>query len=162
VNVGVAGDTDIDLHVDTTAGCAWTAASQVGWIAIRSGASGTGDGHVHITVTANADLSSRAGTLLIGGQTVTVNQAGLVVGQDVTITGTIAALSGACPARQFTMAGRTVVTTAATTYGKNNCGDLRDGRSAKVEGRIQPDGSIMATKIDKIEGLTAPSIEVAR
>jgi hypothetical protein len=77
VGVGLLGDNDIDLHVVTAAGCTWTATSQASWITITSGASGTGDGHVHIAVAATL-LTSRSGSLVVGGVTVTVNQSGLL------------------------------------------------------------------------------------
>jgi hypothetical protein len=151
VTVGFAGDADIDLHVVTTSGCAWTAVSQVTWITIRSGASGTGDGHVHITVEGTLSVSGRVGTVLIGGQTVTVNQGG-ILNQDVTISGTISNVAGACPNRTFTMQGLTVVTTQATDYEKDrSCSDLADGRTARVRGRGQADGSILATRIDRLD-----------
>jgi len=151
VAVGVAGDNDIDLHVVTTAGCAWTAASQAGWITIRSGAGGSGDGHVHITVAPSFQVSGRSGAVVIGGTTVIVNQAG-ILGQDVTISGTIANLGGSCPNRQFSISGVPIVTAGSTDYpGKDDCADLRDGRSARVRGRGQADGSILATQIDHIE-----------
>jgi hypothetical protein len=77
VSVGLLGDNDIDLHVVTTSTCAWTAGSQASWITITSGANGTGEGHVHIAVAATL-LAGRTGTLIVAGQTVTVNQSGLL------------------------------------------------------------------------------------
>ncbi|MBF0559587.1 MAG: PQQ-binding-like beta-propeller repeat protein [Nitrospirae bacterium] len=54
--------------------CAWTAASNVSWITITSGSSGTGGGTVNYSVSANTSGSSRTGTLTIAGQTFTVMQ----------------------------------------------------------------------------------------
>jgi hypothetical protein len=151
VNVAFAGIDDVDLHVVSAAGCAWTAVSQAGWITVKSGGSGTGDGHVHIAVAPNIQAAGRSGTLVIGGQAVSVNQAGFI-GQEVTLTDAITDLSGSCPTRRFTMSGVTIVTTPVTDYpGKEDCNDLRNGRSARVRGQGQPDGSILATKIDKID-----------
>ena len=56
--------------------CAWTAVSNASWITITSGANGTGNGTVGYSVTANTSAASRTGTITIGGQTFTVNQAG--------------------------------------------------------------------------------------
>jgi hypothetical protein len=56
-------------------GCAWTATSNVGWITITGGNSGTGNGTVSYSVAANTSTSERTGTMTIAGQTFTVNQA---------------------------------------------------------------------------------------
>ena len=65
------------VTVTTTAACAWTASSGAGWITITSGGSGTGSGSVGFAVAANTG-GQRSGSLTIGGQTFTVNQAALV------------------------------------------------------------------------------------
>jgi Putative binding domain, N-terminal/Viral BACON domain len=54
-------------------GCAWTAASNLPWISITAGASGTGNGTVNFTV-ASTSGPGRSGTLTIAGRTFTVNQ----------------------------------------------------------------------------------------
>jgi hypothetical protein len=69
-----AGGAGTPIAVATTAACAWTAASNAGWIAITSGATGTGNGSVGFTVAANTG-AARTGTLTIAGQTFTVTQA---------------------------------------------------------------------------------------
>ncbi len=53
----------------------WTAVSNVPWIAILAGFSGTGTGMVLANIAANTG-ATRTGTLTIGGQTVTLTQAG--------------------------------------------------------------------------------------
>jgi uncharacterized repeat protein (TIGR01451 family) len=57
--------------------CAWTATSSAPWVTITSGASGTGNGTVKITVAAGGE--TRTATLTIGGRTFTVSQAGCSV-----------------------------------------------------------------------------------
>ena len=64
--------------VSAPAGCPWTATSNAPWLTIASGGSGTGNGSVAFNVAANAG-PSRTGTLTIGGQTFTVDQAGVCV-----------------------------------------------------------------------------------
>jgi hypothetical protein len=64
------------VNVSAPSGCDWTAASNVPWIAISGGASGSGGGTVNYSVQANTSSSSRQGTLTIAGQTFTVTQAG--------------------------------------------------------------------------------------
>ena len=56
------------------AGCAWTAASSDPWITVTSGVAGNGNGSVAFTVASNP-FNVRTGTLLIAGQTLTVQQA---------------------------------------------------------------------------------------
>ena len=64
------------VNVTTGSTCAWTAASNASWIAVTSGASGTGNGNVNYSVAANDDFSSRSGTLTIADKTFTITQAG--------------------------------------------------------------------------------------
>ncbi|PYV37574.1 MAG: hypothetical protein DMG09_14365 [Acidobacteria bacterium] len=64
------------VSVTAPAGCAWTAASNAGWITVTSGSSGSGNGTVNYSVQANTGTSSRTGTLTVAGQTATIAQAG--------------------------------------------------------------------------------------
>lgn len=54
--------------------CGWTATSQVPWIVINSGAT-IGNGSVHFTTEANTG-TTRTGVIRVGGQEITVQQAG--------------------------------------------------------------------------------------
>jgi hypothetical protein len=63
------------LSIDVPAGCAWTASSTVGWIWEYHPVSGTGAGSVKYLVTPNTG-AARTGTITVGGQTFTVEQAG--------------------------------------------------------------------------------------
>ncbi len=63
------------VSVSTASNCSWTASSNNSWIGITSGASGTGSGTVAFSVSANTG-ASRTGTLKVGGQTLSVTQAG--------------------------------------------------------------------------------------
>ncbi len=69
----------------TSSGCSWVAISNVPWITIDSGASGSGNGRVGFSVAANSDISGRVGTVSLAGQTLTVTQAGTVLGTEVTL-----------------------------------------------------------------------------
>ncbi len=64
-----------ERSIDVTAGlgCGWTTASQVPWIAITAGATGSSNGRVTFTVERNRG-DRRTGTITIGTQTVVVNQ----------------------------------------------------------------------------------------
>jgi C1A family cysteine protease len=72
---GSAGGTG-NISVTSSGGCAWSAVSKDGWIVITSGSSGSGTGTVQFTVFSNSGSSSRTGTMIVAGQTVTVHQEG--------------------------------------------------------------------------------------
>lgn len=72
------GVSNATVNVTSPAGCSWTAVSNnTSWISITSGASGTGNGTVTYSVSANTTGTSRQGSLTIAGQTFTVTQAGV-------------------------------------------------------------------------------------
>jgi hypothetical protein len=73
--VGASAD-DVTLEVRAERGCAWSASSRAGWITVRSGDSGTGDGSVRLAVATNTSQSARTGTVVIAGATFTIEQAG--------------------------------------------------------------------------------------
>jgi uncharacterized protein (TIGR03437 family) len=61
------------VTLTTAAACGWAATSNVPWIVITSGTTGTGSGT--ISYSAGADATGvRSGTLTIGGQTFTLNE----------------------------------------------------------------------------------------
>jgi hypothetical protein len=64
------------ITVTTASYCTWTAAVTSGatWLAITSGATGTGNGTVQVSVDRNRD-PARTGTLTVAGKVVTINQA---------------------------------------------------------------------------------------
>jgi hypothetical protein len=66
------------VTVTASTGCSWTGVSNASWITVTSGASGSGNGSVGYSVAANTSTSTRSGTVSIGGQTLTVSQAGIV------------------------------------------------------------------------------------
>jgi hypothetical protein len=76
VSVPYTAVTNATEGVTSTSGCKWTAASNnPSWLSIVSGASGTGNGTVTYSVSANSATTQRVGTLTIAGQTFTVTQA---------------------------------------------------------------------------------------
>jgi uncharacterized repeat protein (TIGR01451 family) len=66
------------VPVIASANCVWSAVSNTSWLTITSGSFGTGNGTVRFAFDANNVTTPRSGTLSIGGQTFTVNQAGAV------------------------------------------------------------------------------------
>ncbi|HVL70165.1 MAG TPA: DUF5666 domain-containing protein [Vicinamibacterales bacterium] len=67
--------------------------------------------------------------------------------KSVTIEGAVTGVSGTCPALSFTLAGRTVQTTAATNFvGSGNCGVIVNGKTIEVTG-TELDGVVTATRV---------------
>ena len=66
------------FSVNTQSCCAWSASSNVSWITITSGSSGTGNGTVSYSVAANTSTSQRSGNLTVAGKIFTVTQSGWV------------------------------------------------------------------------------------
>jgi len=73
VNVASVGGPSA-VSVTSGTSCSWSAVSNVAWITITSGGSGSGIGGVNYTVAANTGVA-RTGTLTVAGQTVTFSQA---------------------------------------------------------------------------------------
>lgn len=148
ISVGFAGAAERRVQIDTTDACAWAAVSQVGWIRVTGTSSSNGDATVHLAIDGHLGVSGRVGTVAVATATVTVTQGG-ILNEEVTLSGTIANLSGSCPNRTFTLGGATWVTNGATDYrGDGSCRDLRNGRNIRVRGRGQSDGTILATRIE--------------
>jgi len=64
-----------NVTVTAPAGCGWTAVSNVAWITITAGASGSGNGSVTYAVAAYiGNPKNRTGTMTIAGRTFTVTQ----------------------------------------------------------------------------------------
>ncbi len=62
------------VAVETGTGCPWMATSDSGWLAIQSGASGTGSATVNFTVAPKRSAGTLAGSITIAGQIVSVSQ----------------------------------------------------------------------------------------
>jgi hypothetical protein len=71
------------------------------------------------------------------------------------IEGSLGGLKGTCPVMSFGVNGYTVKTSAATRYYPDvpapgaTCEDLKSGTKIGVEGKRQPDGSVLAEKVTK-------------
>jgi uncharacterized protein (TIGR03437 family) len=72
---GANGGTGAAINVTAGAGCAWTASSPVDWVRITSGASGTGNGTINLTVAANGG-PARSALLTLAQRPYTISQAG--------------------------------------------------------------------------------------
>jgi bacillolysin len=80
LSIGSRGGTaSVNLAANATS-CPWSAASTVPWIVVASGASGAGNGAVGLAIAANPARTPRTGSVIIGGQTLLVTQAGVATG----------------------------------------------------------------------------------
>jgi hypothetical protein len=67
-----AAGTSDTVQVTAPGGCPWVAASNINWLTISSGASGTGSGSFTYTVAANTTGVGREGTITVGNITLTI------------------------------------------------------------------------------------------
>jgi hypothetical protein len=74
--VATAGGAGPSIAVTIAAGCAWTASTADSWLSITQGTSGTGNGAVAFSATANTG-TARNGSLTIAGQVFVVTQPGI-------------------------------------------------------------------------------------
>lgn len=94
------GSTVIDVQAD--AACSWTAASNVGWIAVSGVGVGTGSGSVTIVVAPNTG-AARSGTVTIAGRIFTVSQEVSCAGSLNPSSATVAAGGGSGPSIAVTV-----------------------------------------------------------
>ena len=73
-SVSSSGGTESISVTSSETTCSWTATESSGWINITPGSSGSGDGTVTYTVSANTTGSSRTAVITVAGQTHTVTQ----------------------------------------------------------------------------------------
>ncbi|MEY2408331.1 MAG: hypothetical protein QOF48_1001, partial [Verrucomicrobiota bacterium] len=71
-----AGSSTGLVTVVTGSDCSWSAANTNSWVSFLSGSTGTGNGSVSYSVTANPGGQPRSGIINIGGQNFVINQEG--------------------------------------------------------------------------------------
>jgi len=67
---------------------------------------------------------------------------------EVEVRGAVSGLAGTCPALTFTVSGVQVVTDASTRFEHGTCVDTRNNDRVEVEGSRQPDGRVLARKVE--------------
>jgi hypothetical protein len=108
--VGATGS----VGVTAPASCAWTATTSASWITIASGASGSGNGTVGFVVLPNLG-GARSDSILIGGQTFTVNQAAVLPTCTYTLSASGATIPAAGGTGSFNVTAPAGCTWTATT-----------------------------------------------
>jgi thermitase len=78
LNAAIGGGAQ-SFTVTAPANCDYSAKGDAAWISVTSGNPGSGNGTVNFTVQSNAGGSARTGHVNFGGQSVTVNQAGIAL-----------------------------------------------------------------------------------
>jgi serine protease AprX len=79
-----AANTSVSVSVTAPSGCSWMATSGVSWISFLGSTQGSGSGSVSLLITANPTSAPRTGSISIGGQTITIRQAGQIAAPRLT------------------------------------------------------------------------------
>ena len=166
-SIGGAGGA-LTVQLDTLSGCNWSATSDVPWVGISSGQSGSASGAVGLQVAANSG-AARTGTVRIAGVVFTVRQSAAggptptppsptvpppppspPTQGTVQIEGNTHDVKGKCPNLSFTVSGRRVETSGSTTFSGMSCGELeKKDRRVEVVGTARSNGTIDATRVTK-------------
>jgi hypothetical protein len=107
-----AGGGSVASAVETPDGCAWTASTSATWVAVASGASGSGAGTLKLEIAPNPNTIERAAFVTVADQTVNVLQAGALPACSYAIAPTTAS----APATGSTVSVA-VTTMAGCTWG---------------------------------------------
>jgi len=107
-------------------------------------------GRVHISGT-------KSGTTITASEVVFQNNPGPPEqeneGNEVEVTGSISsAIGGTCPVINFSVGSTSVSTNAGTKFEDTTCSALKKGDRVEVKGTRQPNGSVLATKVEKNGG----------
>jgi Domain of unknown function (DUF5666) len=87
--------------------------------------------------------------------------AGTTGAATATVTGTIRAFGGSCPALAFTLEGKTIKTDATTSFADVTCASLKNEVRVTVAGTTQADGSVRATTVRPAPALAVPVVPPA-
>ena len=142
------------FRVTIAAGCRWSASSDANWVRILGSNDGTGSDTVRYRVDANINPSIRNATISVAGQTHRVRQDGAPAappgngnGERVDLSGRAFFVDGSCPNLTFFLESRRVFTTDDTNF-RGNCRAIRNRTRLSVDGRLQPDARVRATRVD--------------
>jgi hypothetical protein len=67
------------------------------------------------------------------------------------VSGAIAGKTGTCPALSFTVGTNMVTTDSLTVFHETTCDLLADSVIVEVKGTLQPDGSVLASRIETVD-----------
>jgi hypothetical protein len=69
--------------------------------------------------------------------------------RDDEVTGTLAQLGGRCPTIVFAIGSRRVATSMSTEFKDVSCASLANGDTVEAKGATQPDGSLLASRVER-------------
>jgi len=69
--------------------------------------------------------------------------------RDDEVAGTLAQLGGRCPEIRFVIGSRRVATSATTEFKDGSCASLANGDTVEAKGDTQPDGSLLASRVER-------------
>jgi len=111
---------------------------------VKGSSSTTFDGTKGCTAMANGDSVTVVGATQADGSLLAAK---ITNTTSAPIFGTIAGLTGTCPAVSMTLSGTPVKTTSATTFTNGACTDLKNGSGVYAVGTKQSDGTLLASQI---------------
>jgi photosystem II stability/assembly factor-like uncharacterized protein len=94
------------VEAQVSAGCPWTAASNVPWLTLTSATSGNGNATLNYSVSPNPTGNPRAGTLSVGDQAFTINQTRYAQSLFVPVVLSTPGLKGSFFSSELTLANR--------------------------------------------------------
>ena len=148
-----AGGNSAPVNVTAASGCGWTSVPNVNWITITAGASGSGNGTVTYSVAANSGVA-RSGTVTIGGQVHTVNQA---TGCSYSLSSTTLSLGkGQSTGRTVNVTTTSICTWTATSNA--SWLTITGGSSGSGNGTVTFDVAQNSTGVDRVGTLTIAGI----
>lgn len=133
------------FRVRTLPVCPWTVISSAAWVMITGMAAGSGEAEIRYQVAPNLSALARTATLTIQSEVFRITQARA---EELRLEGKISSLSGTCPALRFRVDDRTVITDRNTDFRHGECSRVRNGEEVTVRGFVQPDGTVLATRVD--------------
>jgi hypothetical protein len=139
------------LQVSTATECAWQATTTAAWLTLAPTA-GARSGTLTVTAAANTDTASRSASIIVGGSSAAVTQAGAAVPSTVQLTGSVDHRRGGCPVISFTVQDTSVVTTADTVFSGETCDKLKNGDSVIVDGLQTAGQPVVATRVTSTGG----------
>jgi hypothetical protein len=140
------GASQSSVDMVTATGCSWAVSTSASWLSVSSPTFASGPAPLTFAANANPSASSRTGTIVAGGKTLTVTQAGnstctfdlpgdrVTFGRDASTGSVTVAINGSCPLTAASDVGWLSVTavdkaTSTVTYAvsQNDTGYQRTG-----------------------------------
>jgi uncharacterized membrane protein YgcG len=110
---------------------------------------------VEVTASRNGATTITASRINIEDETPGAGT-GVETGEDLEVTGTLAARpTGTCPVVTFALGTTTVTTNAATRFDDLTCVALAAGDTVRVEGVRQANGSVLASEVNRSTGIAS-------